>query len=376
MCNTFLQIIHKQNCMSGELYNSSIDNMNDFYTTAFKYDFKNSKPENEMLRILLFSFICTFAQNALCSQIASYKTKYIYLDSILKNTLLSDDTKTQFTDAFYVAQRRYFALNRFAHLVKLKKYPTFIESDLYMNPIVETGRNVMTILQDGKKYLFTAKDLINIVETALCNSPGFFSEPLISRNPYTNMPFTKAMLYNIYFFLKDSRLKIPVLIDRFFAANFHLNRFARHNQKMIRYVAIKKYLNNCTETVFVKHTRDMLGRYRKHQIHPDFPNASLVKIMKPFVFMYLLSLHLFDANMRQLARASLNRKLVEFFRENPSFGRKMYKTKELKINDTYFDHSQRKHNSNYFADFETSHLTADDDDDDDEYDLENELFSI
>lgn len=373
--------------MSGELYNSSIDNMNDFYTTAFKYDFKNSKPENEMLRILLFSFICTFAQNALCSQIASYKTKYIYLDSILKNTLLSDDTKTQFTDAFYLAQRRYFALNRFAHMAKLKKYPTFIESDLYMNPIDEKGRNVMTILQDGKKYLFTAKDLINIVETALCNSPGFYSEPLISRNPYTNMPFTKAMLYNIYFFLKDSTLKIPVLIDRFFASNFHLNRFTRRNEKMIQYVAIKKYMNNCTEITLVKHIRDMLVRFRKHQIHPDFPNASLVKIMKPFAFMFLLSLHLYGAHMRQSAREMLNRKLAGFFRANPSFGRKMYKTKDLKINDIYFDDVQLGHTRNYFADFETSHLTDKyindngmmmniDDDDDHDDDAHDELFSI
>ena len=80
--------------------------------------------------------------------------------------------------------------------------------------------------------------------------------------------------------------------------------------------------------------------------------------MKPFVFLYLLSINLIDGTARKNARDALNRKLGRFCRTNPSFGRKMYRTNESKIQDVYFNDTPIKNTTNYFAHFDTSHLTA------------------
>ena len=46
-------------------------------------------------------------------------------------------------------------------------------------------------------------DLINIIETAICNAPNFFLDPLPPKNPYNNQKLNTSTLCNIYFKMKD-----------------------------------------------------------------------------------------------------------------------------------------------------------------------------
>ena len=74
-----------------------------------------------------------------------------------------------------------------------------VDFDLCLNPIEHNNKNSICLFQENKKYYFRINDLINIINNALCNSPNFFSDTLITKNPYNNIAFNKSTLYNIYF---------------------------------------------------------------------------------------------------------------------------------------------------------------------------------
>ena len=54
------------------------------------------------------------------------------------------------------------------------------------------------------------------------------------KNPFNNVYFTKANLYNIYFKVKSLDYKMPVLFHQYFMCNFDIQRFEIENESLIR----------------------------------------------------------------------------------------------------------------------------------------------
>ena len=136
----------------------------------------------------------------------SLKNKFKYINEQINNIFFTEEQKEDFINIFCKIQKTYFAFARFAYIYKYKKAKIVVDFDLCLNPIDINNKNSICLLQEKYKYCFRINDLINIIDTALSNSPNFFSDPLISKNPYNNVPFNKSTLYNIYFkILKGSQ---------------------------------------------------------------------------------------------------------------------------------------------------------------------------
>ena len=61
------------------------------------------------------------------------------------------------------------------------------------------------------------------INKSIINCPDMFVEPLDVKNPYTNLPFSKADLYNIYFKISKTRLNQPILFHAYFNCNFNIS---------------------------------------------------------------------------------------------------------------------------------------------------------
>ena len=200
MNNTFLNIIHKQNCDTNELYYCSFKNTIDFFDNVYKYEFQQNK-DKILGKLSVYMFI-TKPYNS--NKPKEYiKFKYSFLRNIFENQLIDKNIKLEFLEIFRKSQYAYNALNRFVYHWKLKKSNIHISCDLYLNPINENDNNVITIFQNKQRYIFTMNDVVSIFETALSNSYGFDEgNPLIPKNPYNNIEFNSTDFHNIYFFLK------------------------------------------------------------------------------------------------------------------------------------------------------------------------------
>jgi len=237
-----------------------------------------------------------------------------------------------------------------------------------MNTLDEKQARVFSLIQNNKKYLFSITDLINILNNSLGNTFFFVSEPLSCKNPYTNIPFNKSTLYNIYFFIKKTDFIMPPMFHEYFKTNFNLRVYGEENDEMIRNYSIKQYVNN-TETEELHN--DIINilendRYgKKLKIDREFPKEVLVNIMRPYLELYYKGTHTSDEQKREKYIDEFNCKIRNFYLYNKQFGRRYVKRMEQNAHPFKKDHKyvvsfEDKHISFYSNDrgddFQTSHI--------------------
>jgi hypothetical protein len=258
------------------------------------------------------------------------RVKLIIIKNILTNPFLTEEQKEEIFKIFTKSQRTYRALSRFAFVIKVKMSTLQITTDLGLNPINLSGPNVIQIYQGNARYVFIIQDLINIIETSLANSQNFFADPLPIKNPYNNVKFSIATLYNIYYFIKSRAYIMPLLFHLYFLSNFNLTQFALNHESVIRDISIKQYVVNTpssflyNKVISMLNVNDYTSRLR---VDPSFPKDQLVNIMRPYLyFSYIVDVSL-NADKRHKYSILLARMLKQFYYFNRQFGRKTFDLK-------------------------------------------------
>ena len=252
-------------------------------------------------------------------------SKFLFLKETLENIFMNEESKKKFMIYFTKIQRTYHVLSKFAYTCKLKTATILINKDIYLTPLVESQPRVFSLVQNNKKYLFAITDLINILNTSLGNSFFFVAEPLPCKNPYTNLPFNKSTLYNIYFFIRRSCFIMPPMLHQFFVSNFDLTVYAEDNEEMIRDYSIKQYIYGADEDEIYFEIMSMLKGDKigkKIKIDEDFPRDRLIDIMKPYLELYYKGTYTMNESKRETYVTEYYNKIRRFYEYNKLFGRK------------------------------------------------------
>ena len=260
-----------------------------------------------------------------------HKIKLTEIKKIQDNIFFSKETKNILFDIFNKSQRTYFAFGKLAHIYKIKKTPVKIQVDLLLNEIDVNKKNVFVFIQNNVKYLFVLNDLINIINSNLSNCSYYFADPLQIKNPYNNIPLSKTILYNLYFFIRSNLFSMPLLFELFFHSNFDLCTFKINNENYIRDIHIKNYVFRSHYSILHSSVLDMLEEnylfMNKISIHEDFPEDTLVNIMRPYLQLYLMSKFLIHGSEKKFQSVSLlKKKLLLFSNYNPRFGKRTMTT--------------------------------------------------
>jgi len=307
----------------------------------------------------------------------SIKNKFKYFIEQINNIFLTIEEKEDFINVFCEIQKTYFALSRLAYIHKYKRAKIVVDFDLCLNPIDINNKNSICLFQEKNKYYFRINDLINIIDAALSNSSNFFSDVLISKNPYNNVPFNKSTLYNIYFSVISKTFIVSELFQKFFLSNFDIDKFEKDYEYLLREYSIQNFVKNTNCDMLYGSVLLMLDQYNYNnynnindadedtiKIHYNFPKKQLVNIMRPYLLLYYTSKYSLINTKKNDTKKILYKKLDDFYNFNPNFGRIIIKMhpyfsknniKKYKYTYTYND----KHISfnQDFKCFLTSHIS-------------------
>jgi hypothetical protein len=248
---------------------------------------------------------------------------------ILKNDNINEFEKNFFINEFSKAQKTYSAFRNLAIIYKFKYYKKFeIDMDLCFNKFSNLNNSILiTLLENNLVYKFRLSDLINITNKSLSHAPIFFAEPYEIRNPYTNLPFSLANLYNIYFKLKNSTMNMPILFYLYFLSDFSLEKFRNENECFIRDKYIDSFVKIGSINEHYEYIMKMFYTYHNYiyfTLHPLFPKKTVVKVFKKYLKSYLLREYSLNPYIREKNHIHLEYKLALFSQLNPEFGKKVY----------------------------------------------------
>ena len=367
--NTFSYIVHKLHSLSDEQYHFDLTNLSMNNRAAYmKMDIDNAIKQfgthssSNLVQHMIFHI-----KNSNNPSPIGILTKFEHFSMVSGLSFISDEVKKYIANLHIRSQRHYTALCRFAHIFKVKCARIIMNTDLYLNELRITDRNVIVLLHHNCRYLFTITDLNKIIETSLCNSPYFISEPIPVKNPYNKMPFSKSDLYNIYFQIKDRLMRTPEILYQFFLSNFNLTKFKRDNQVLIREKYIHRFIENEDQETLVDYIYNALSFNTQIKIDDDFPEDELVRIFKPYLRLYLEMNYSIDSSVRHRSKCLLMHKLHIFHMHNPQFGRRLYRLKNKRvIGEAVFnvDHVTFKRPRDDAASFLSSHTTLHSESDD------------
>jgi len=251
--------------------------------------------------------------------------KFVLWKKHIENPFYNDSLKCELWNIFIKTQRTYNGFAKFARMWKIKHAKIQVDTDLYMNPITVKKGLTMSIYQNGSLYNFTIPNLINICNLSLMNSPDFFCEPSIPKNPYTNIPFSNAILYSIYEAVRYSNYRMSNLLHLYYLCNFDLDLFYYKYEATIRDEYISYFIKTNNSDELYPYVREMLKKViipKKINIDKNFPQDVLVRIMRPFLKLYLIhSSSLSSTEYRYRVYFELKYKLTKFAEYNPIFGR-------------------------------------------------------
>ena len=316
----------------------------------------------------------------------NHYSKFEILKMFLFNPFLSNENKEMFINYFCKIQKQYQSLSYLAYRYKFKTAKVANDKDLCYNNISKKQPRILSLYVKNTKYLFSISDLKNIINTSLYNCDMMFSLPLSIKNPYDNSPFSKANLYNIYFFFKHNDIVIPTIYHLYFMTNFHMSKFQSDNEVGIRNYLIDNYLRLNTKYDVVRQIKKMLTEFNsklpkyKILLNNKLPEDLIYNSFKRHVQLYYKYRHTLDLSIQENANYEWIESLKQFKRFNPVFGRRMLKlNKETKKTSEYFKEAVIPNTNNWFNNDMNSHLdhtynlnNGNEDEEDEEETFENE----
>lgn len=260
------------------------------------------------------------------------QSKYQKLQTVFNNKFLSKQQKDQYMTVFSDSQRAYMGLIRFAFMWKCKKAKIGNTMDMMMNEIRKTDKGVVEVYQRGALFLFRTSEVNKIIENSISCTEYMFANPKPVKNPFNNIPFTKANLYTMYFGIdKMTVVKFPIIFYKYFLSGFNLKRFYEENQVLIRDKGIQDYLKNTEDDELYEDVLDMLDyvknfsrRAVKFDISEDSCKCCIIKIMRPYLLLYYKHRHSLDKYEIKQSFYELRHKLYNLTEYNPAFGRRIH----------------------------------------------------
>ena len=307
---------------------------NIFYTMMKNIAYKKCQNDDSMIKVSGSLFYFLGKDNTRIKTLHSL---------ILNNIFMPDEIKDNVFTIFSHTQRLYKIINKFVYKYNFKKIKIMNDTDMFLTDLDNIKSHLkITIKDNNALYVFKLGDLSNMISKALSRSTTeMFTEPIEIKNPYNNIPFSKANLYNIYFAIKQSSFSLPILFQLYFNHEFNFQKFCDESECLTKDISIENHVKQLPPRHLYYKCLAMLsdasyfGNLSSQiKIHKDFPKSVVMDTFKPYLIKYYHSKYSINPQKRVRNKQEVLKKLKVFREENPRFGRKNISINEV-TQDSY-----------------------------------------
>jgi hypothetical protein len=273
--------------------------------------------------IIPTSFLVFFTQYCLGS--TTLTDNYIFKFYINNNALFDENEQNAMTEIYTKSKNLKNILKKYIYRKKTQKYnKSDVQHDLYFVPLVKYPRKqLIEIIENKTIYTFRISNLINMWMDALSKQENLFAKPIKLKNPYTNLPFSKHNLYNIFFSIKYSGFYIPDLIHYFFISNFNLDSFVFNHYPIVKEYIIKNYIAQSSTYELYESIHNMLHKYKNDLdgvYLPDYVTygrkKKVIKDFMKFLPSYLISEYSCNPLKKRIMNDKIKTDLKKFINDN------------------------------------------------------------
>lgn len=290
----------------------------------YNNEYDNCSVEESKTRNSLYSFINSNIQNS--SELTLIECISYYYD----NCFFCRVEFSNLVDCLGKYSKTINGFRRLLNLYKMKKYNVANHENMNMMTLDLKHKHTIPIIQNKSIYYFSVIDLIKIINNKLNNCEDFFTLTLPILNPYTNIPFDKATLYNIYFHIKHNTQIRCKLFDSFYQSDFDLHQFQINNSQTIMEHYLDSFTKNMTVydgvngikkmIVFLNRSIKNVKKY-KMTVSREFPDDNLINALLPYYNLYLKFIYSSNNQKRFYYKQLFFYKIEKFILFNPKFGR-------------------------------------------------------
>lgn len=259
------------------------------------------------------------------------KTRAIFID-MQDNGFISEEKKHIMRYIFNKTQSHYMALNKFGYFLNYKKRVVGPTIDFEFNLIDKCS--CINIYQENVEYIFSVKDIIRILMNALTffddsTDMYFFPRATRPKNPYINMEFNDAALFEIFYQLKTTcKARIPFLLECFLRSEFSLKMLDLLFGNVLRRCQIDYYIRDMSDSKLRIYGEDMLTYLynqgainEKITIKENYSTSKFVNYMRRYIILYIRYLNTFDIMESESYRFKMLEEVIPFLKKNPKIGR-------------------------------------------------------
>ena len=305
---------------------------NFFYTLALHFidKYEYLRDDDVSREFCLNTFTLLQSENCGYSRIKT-------LGKFVVNNMFVNDKNTDTILFLYMHVTRYIGLlTRMTSRWKRRQMSVHNDTDLLLLPLSSYSPTIITtIIDKGEKYIFKISDLINLVFSALTNSEDrWYAAPTKIKNPYTGLPFSLGIIYNIFLTIHESSFRMPVLFNIFINTGCDLTVFGMNYECLLREIMIENNIRNLSTPELSNEIRTMLSFTTAYsplerddeiivRIHESFPSDIIISVFKPYLTPYYTHKYSLNPFIRHKSGETLVKKLIVFRKDNPMFGRRL-----------------------------------------------------
>jgi hypothetical protein len=251
----------------------------------------------------------------------------------------TDELKEIINNIFSECQKLYFKLINLKTKILYKTSKIYdYDEDLRSNKLNTIKKEqLFEIIENKTIYIFRVTDLVNIIENSLSSCEyELIHKPIFPKNPFTNLNLSLSNLYNLYFKVKYSYLKMPILFHNFFLCHLNLRKFEVSCDVLIREQAIVHFLKNLNQQQYHCNIMKMLKFVKRtiktdnkqiikicSNINKEFPADILVESLKPYYHLFVKFRNTLNNYKSEIYKDLFIKHIRAFYEHNKIFGRKI-----------------------------------------------------